>query len=433
VAGIFLGGYANMPQKLKESKSKTRRRGNNEGSIYQLKDGSWCGAVTVGYKSDGKLIRKYKYGKTRQEVAKKVAKLTDEVFANGYTNESASTERNFEILCKEWFELCVAGSTLSTTEERSRTLLRIHIYPVFGKYNVQHIDFSMLQRFINGKVKEGLSSDYIGKIKNMINNFFKYAMKQKFVKVNPMLDVAVRRFETDDDDNRKGKALRAEIREDVLIWVMENPILKPIITTFTLTGLRPQELIALKWENVNLDRKIIFVKKALKRVVEFDDDGNVKARGVTIGTTKTKKGVRTIAIPNEVVDALNEWVLYCKEHNINSEFVFPNTTDGKMRTYTGLRSLLTRFVKSHKLENEKITLYTFRHTFATILLERRENPKIVAELMGHVDASTTLDIYSHVVSNDVYEQTARTLDDAWTNITKKKNPTSSLQPAGLSD
>ena len=179
-----------------------------------------------------------------------------------------------------------------------------------------------------------------------------------------------------------------------------------------------------KWETVNLNKKTISVKKALKRTVEFDDDGNVKSRGVTIGATKTKKSVRTIAMPNEVVEALKEWILYCKAHNINSEFVFPNTETGEMRTYTGLRSLLERFIKRHKLEKEKITLYTFRHTFATILLERRENPKIVAELMGHVDASTTLDIYSHVVSNDVFEQTAQTLDDVWVTMTQKKNPIS---------
>jgi site-specific recombinase XerD len=81
-----------------------------------------------------------------------------------------------------------------------------------------------------------------------------------------------------------------------------------------------------------------------------------------------------------------------------------------LRTYSGLRSALTRFIKRHELEDEKITLYTFRHTFATMLLEQRENPKIVASLMGHVKASTTLNLYSHVVNNEVYEKTAQTLD-----------------------
>jgi len=73
------------------------------------------------------------------------------------------------------------------------------------------------------------------------------------------------------------------------------------------------------------------------------------------------------------------------------------------------------------------------YTYATILLERRENPRIVADLMGHVKPSTTLNIYSHVVSDEVYEQTAQTLSDVWASMTQKKNPTGYDQPAGLSD
>lgn len=411
-----------MSQKLKESKSKAGRRGNNEGSIFQRKDGRWCGVVTTGYKSDGKLIRKTIYGTTRQEVAKKVTALTEEVFENGYTNASEKKERNFEVLCKEWFDLFVSATTLSTTEASRRNLLKNHIYPAFGKFDIQNVDLVRVQKFFREKARNGYASDTVHKMKNLLNNFFKYAVKQGFVKTNPITDVVLHRADDDADDN-KGKALRAEIREDVLNWVMENQILKPIVTMFMLTGLRPQELIALEWDNVNLTKKTLSVKKALKRVIEFDEDGNVKSRGVTVGKTKTKKSVRTFTIPEEVVSALREWISYCKDNNIRSDFVFPNTETGEMRTYWGLRSLLARFIKAHGLEKEKITLYTFRHTFATILLERRENPKIVAELMGHEDASTTLDIYSHVVSSEVFEQTAKTLDNVWAGIIKKKNPT----------
>jgi site-specific recombinase XerD len=87
-----------------------------------------------------------------------------------------------------------------------------------------------------------------------------------------------------------------------------------------------------------------------------------------------------------------------------------------MRTYSGLRSLLKRFISSHGLQSEGISLYSFRHTFATILLEERENPKIVSALMGHAKVSTTLDIYSHVVSGEVYKDTAQKLDSVYSKI-----------------
>lgn len=87
-----------------------------------------------------------------------------------------------------------------------------------------------------------------------------------------------------------------------------------------------------------------------------------------------------------------------------------------MRTYAGLRSLFDRFTCSLGLQNQGISLYTFRHTFATMLLEARENPKIVAALMGHAKTSTLLNIYSHIVPPDVFEGTAATLDGMYSKI-----------------
>ena len=95
--------------------------------------------------------------------------------------------------------------------------------------------------------------------------------------------------------------------------------------------------------------------------------------------------------------------------------------DSEMRTYSGLRSLLIRFLKRNGLEDTGINLYSFRHTFATMLLEERENPKIVSSLMGHVKVETTLSRYSHVISNAVYETTADTLNNVYTKITAVEN------------
>ena len=144
-------------------------------------------------------------------------------------------------------------------------------------------------------------------------------------------------------------------------------------------------------------------------MVEFGATGEVVSHSTTVGKTKTATSVRSFIIPDIVVDALNEWKGYCEEHNISSQYVFPNTENGELRTYWGLRSMLTRFIKRHGLEGEGISLYTFRHTFATYLLEQRENTKIVASLMGHKKVSTTLDLYSHVVDRAVYKETAQTL------------------------
>jgi len=240
-----------------------------------------------------------------------------------------------------------------------------------------------------------------------LNQFFKYAVSKHLVNANPISDVII-----PDNGNRyltnEKLALSENLRKKIFSALENEPVLKPVIITFMLTGLRPQELIALKWENIDFKNSIISVKQAVNCKVEFDDNGNVVERTEVLGKTKTQKSVRTFIAPKAVMDALTQWREYSV--HIGSEFVFCNTKNGEMRKYYGLRTALQRFLKKNGLENEGITLYTFRHTFATMLLEQRESAKIVADLMGHTQVSTTLNIYSHVVGNSAYEQTAQTLD-----------------------
>ena len=362
---------------------------------------------------DGKPIRKTVYGSSRQEVAKQIARMTVKVYTDGYTTVSARHEQNFGVLYEEWFDLVVAPGLASVTLENRRNLLRNHIIKNFGTLDIKKIDSTMLQKFFKAKSK-ALAADTVRKIKHQLINFYKYATKKHYVAANPMSDVTVSYSQRNTEDT--GKALRPEIRQQVFNMVAENPVLKPILVTFRLTGLRPQELIVLTWDSIDLDKRVLSVKNALNRTVEFDEAGNVLAHAAKIGKTKTPKSVRTITLPEAVVTALNEWQTYCKDNNIVSKFVFPNTNNGEMRTYSGLRSQLRRFIISHGLQSEGISLYTFRHTFATMLLEARENPKIVSALMGHAKTSTTLDIYSHVVSSEVYKETAATLDGEYSKI-----------------
>jgi integrase len=421
-----------MPQQMKEIKSKAGRRGNNEGSIFQRKDGRWVGEVTVGYKSNGKPIVKTVYGKSRSEVAQKVNAMTQEVFTKGYITDSAPAEQNFEILCREWFDLFVAGTKSSTAEERQRTILKNHVYPVFGMLDIRHVEIKRLQRFFKDKaVRDGLSSDYISKMKQLLNKFFIYAVKQKLITDNPIEDVILCTPEVDDDDDNidsgmmNGIALREEIRGEVLARVLENPILKPILTTLTLTGLRPQELIPLKWSRVNLDSNVLFVKGALKRTTLFNENGDVIGRGTKIGKPKTPSSIRGIPLPDTAAEVLREWQLYCKENKISSEYVFPNTKTGKMWSYSGLRNALVRFIEENNWKGEGIKLYSFRHTFATIMLEEGVNHKLAAETMGHKRLSTFLDVYCHAVSDSARERATQSLDGAFARYTQKKHPTSS--------
>lgn len=214
--------------KLKEPKTMAGRRGNNEGSIFPRKDKEgkvlrWCGMVITGYKTDGTPIRKTLYGKTRTEVARKVSEMVSEVNKTGYTTVSARDERNFKILMSEWFGMYGTVNMSSRTEFNRRGTLDKQVYEKFGKFNVQDINTNMLQRFFNAKDKE-LCSDSVSKIRGLLNRFFAYALKQGFIKENPMLGLVKRKRDTVMDDDEM-KALRPEIRQQVFSFVMEHKLL----------------------------------------------------------------------------------------------------------------------------------------------------------------------------------------------------------------
>ena len=85
--------------------------------------------------------------------------------------------------------------------------------------------------------------------------------------------------------------------------------------------------------------------------------------------------------------------------------VFPNNL-GNMRTYDGFRTTYRRFMAENNLGN--YNLHSYRHTFATMMLEECVNPKIVQKLLGHQDIETTLGTYSHVLA-EVYDGVADTV------------------------
>ena len=120
-----------------------------------------------------------------------------------------------------------------------------------------------------------------------------------------------------------------------------------------------------------------------------------------ISLSNKKKIMRQKVAPI-VIDVLKQWRESLPEHMrwavANDIFapdavVFPNDR-GEMRTYNGFRTTYRRFMADNNLG--EYNLHSYRYTFATMLLERGVNPKIVRKMLGHADIETTSDTYSHV-------------------------------------
>lgn len=167
--------------------------------------------------------------------------------------------------------------------------------------------------------------------------------------------------------------------------------------TAVFTGMRPGELLALRWADLVLDGPE--PEARVRRSLSKDEHGRRVFK-----RTKTEKG-RSVSLMPEVVEALRAHRRRQAEERLrysglwkDQNLVFPNKTGGPMdwdnitaRNYKPLREAAGL--------PETTRFYDLRHTFATLMLEQGENPKVVQEILGHSQITHTMDTYSHVTPN----------------------------------
>ncbi|MGN1201300.1 MAG: tyrosine-type recombinase/integrase [Candidatus Caccovivens sp.] len=396
--------------------SKTRRA-NGEGSIFQRKsDGKWVGSLTIGYDDKGQQKRKYVYGNSQTEVAKKLAEISGRIKSNSY--ELVET-KNFGELMADWLLVFKKSSVTGRTFEGIMRNYRLHIEPQIGNMKIYDIDTFVLQKVINNLIDQQYSVNTVKKNKHLISQFFEYTIDNKWVSVNPTLKVQVRTKDKAQSKKEKYKALPPEVRTKFLEALNKDEanFIKPLCICLMFSGLRIGEALALKWENVDFENKTLKVEQAITQEPKFDSDGNVKSRVTIVGDTKTTCSIREIPIADIVVETLKQWrEKQILRHNTNKEvtgdlisrtsFIFAND-DGSVRTYSGTKKIFERFKRRNDLIKYHIGFHGLRHTFSNMLFEMNENPKVIQQLLGHRDVKTTITVYNSVDSEYVRQTTQK--------------------------
>ena len=408
-----------MPRKKanKQSQDSYNRRGNREGSIYQRKDGKWVGQVLFGYKPDGKPDRKYFYGSTREEVAKKVSDASVKAFkGEAPVKRIAITLGEY---LTDWLYMFKKPEVKPRTFEWYCDISK-GIIDELGKTPLKNLNTLQVQDFLISKLEKGNKSTRTVKgIRDTLNQALNHAVDTKLLEYNPVAHTKLPKREWK-SETEKSKAMSIELRQKVLTAVADDDFYKPIIFTLMFTGIRAGEFLALPWKNVDLDSGVIKIDRAVTLETEMEKDFKKQSRNTVVSSTKTYNSDRKIKIPQILVEILEDWKQKQKVHKkynfltMPDNVVFPNQF-GRLRTYNGFRTTYRRFLERYNLEHYKINLHSFRHTFATMLLEAGVNPRIVQKLLGHKDITTTLNTYSHVL-DEVYDGVADTLGEICTDI-----------------
>jgi integrase len=366
------------------------RRGNNEGSITERKDGRWQAAITVGNNEKGEPKRIYFYGKTRSEVADKLKiALTEQL--KGTLVEPNKIKLNDWL--DYWLENYAKLKVRQYTFYNYSYFMNKYVKPRMGHVLLRKLTPPIIQKFYASCMNDtnlgyqgGLSAETIRSIHIILNTALKEAVHQKIIVSNPM------EFVTKPKSTKKELHVLTPQQLDHFLEVAKG---HPHFAAFVLewaTGLRRGELLGLKWSDIDFDNNRIMVRRSIKRVT---------GKGIVIDEPKTAMSNRNITIPPQVIQVLIEHRerqerlhKYMGDRFPDTDFVFRSRV-GTLLEPVNLYSAFKEILEKAGLPN--VRFHDMRHSHATMLLLMGEHPKVVQERLGHKDIGVTLNTYSHVV------------------------------------
>ena len=364
-----------------------KRRPQGDGTIRKRNDGRWEARIIIGHKNDGTPMYKSAFAKTQKSALKQLHQLLDLYRDVDLTEECRMT-------LGEWMDKWMDEYMIFTIKENTikgyRSQIDHQIKPFIGHKQLASLTTADIQKFYNKIKKEGrvhphpihghvLSDSMVRKIHMMLHEAMEVAVRERYIVRNPTDNTTIPKKTTTEkqvlDDSQLNRFLEA---------IQGEPYWHDFFYVEVMTGLRRGEICGIKWSDIDFNEGTL----CIKRSVSTKEGG-----GVSIGETKTDAGVRTIIMPPSVAtllwkkrsDAINEWVF---PHYTNpSDPLHPSSA------YKKLKTLLKR------LELPLLRFHDLRHTFATQATDGGVDPKTLAGILGHTDASFTLDTYTHVTSD----------------------------------
>jgi integrase len=206
-----------------------------------------------------------------------------------------------------------------------------------------------------------------------------------------------------------------------LLSVIPDHRLFPAILLGFGTGLRRGELLALRWQDVDLQRGLMHIRQTLGRVRVREMREDRKKTQLMFQEPKTEQSRRTIPIPADIIEELQRHKARQAQEKLllgqayeDHGLVFCSALGHPLEPVDFYR----RFVRL--LRQAGVPARRFhdaRYTYATLMLELGESPKTVQTMLGHTTIATTLDIYSHV-SLELEQRAAANLNAALRGVAK---------------
>lgn len=376
------------------------KNANGEGSIYPHKRngkkvgyrGSYWVETAAGPK------RRYVTGKTRDDVHDKLIEALGNRAQGLVFDAGALTVGDY---LTRWLKDSVKGTVRTSTYEVYGYMVHPHIVPGLGRLKLKGLTPAHVRSFYRDRLDTGLSSATVHKMHVVLHKALDGAVSDGLIPRNAAKGV---------------KAPQAGARREIRPLTSEQALalfeaasgdrLEALYVLAVATGLRQGELLALKWEDVELEEAVLRVQRTLTR----------SGGKVAIGPPKTANSRRSVGLTSRAVEALRAHLSRQLEEmeEMGSLYrpgglVFANEVGGIVNPSNLRNRRFKPLLRRARLP--EIRFHDLRHTCATLMLTQNVNPKIVSEMLGHSSISVTLDTYSHVLPS-MRDNAVRALEEA---------------------
>ncbi len=311
--------------------------------------------------------------------AKAYAREQETALDTGNIRPSDIQFRNY---MTQWLA-AIKPTVRSKTHEWYSDMLRIYALPSLGHMMLTDIRTHHIQKIYLDMDK---SPSTVRNLHASLRACFNYAIRRDYIQVNPC-----RNADLPAKHRKDIVAMTAEEAGSFVKTCREMP--NGLIFEFALeTGMRPEEYLAIRWSDLS------GADVSVRRSVQYQKGGGFKFE-----LPKTPKSRRRVPISESLRSAIARHRVAQLEHRLamkgtwfDNDLIFPNTVGNPF----ALKSLSTWYFRPIAEKcgfAKRLTLYSLRHSCATLLLMSGSNPKVVADRLGHSSVVMTLDTYSHVL------------------------------------
>ncbi len=301
-----------------------------------------------------------------------------------------------DFVLNDWFPLCIEdGEHKPKTISYYRYTLK-YINSYFADKAIQSITPIDVEKFLLYLRKDrGLSAQSIQHHYRTLRIIFNFAVKQEIILKNP-----VEKVDKPKIPRKKVDAFSKEEAEKFFEATNNCQLdCKCMLNLLITTGLRRGELLGLQWKDIDESSCVLHVNRNVTYT---------KETGIVVDTPKTEAGNRLIPLMNGVMVMLMELKMQRQRKNpkakIDDSFIFPNKDDiFEPRSPSAVTQKVKRFMKDNDLP--ALSPHDLRHSCATLLLQNGADIKSVQEILGHTNATTTLNFY---VRSDMAQMKAAT-------------------------